>query len=168
VKIPVRVFSPIGGVTYRTDLPERQRHQSPWEVFDCRLVLALDDFGKILTAHDIVEARIFSAWRPPPRNSPGDVAKRHQAALAVDVRTLKKKSGEELVVLDHFDGSIGSPVCNAPRDGLEPKGRELRELVCGAADAHLFNSILTPNFDARHANHFHLELAPGKDWFLLR
>ncbi|HEY0469235.1 MAG TPA: extensin family protein, partial [Polyangiaceae bacterium] len=45
---------------------------------------------------------------------------------------------------------------------------ELHELVCAAAEAHLFNSILTPNYNPAHKNHFHLELTPDVDWFMLR
>ena len=45
---------------------------------------------------------------------------------------------------------------------------ELHDLVCAAAEAHVFNSILTPNYNPAHKNHFHLELTPDVDWFMLR
>ena len=35
-------------------------------------------------------------------------------------------------------------------------------------EAHVFNSILTPNYNPAHKNHFHLELTPDVDWFMLR
>lgn len=168
VKIPVRLLGPVGGVRYRTDASEAERRRSPWEVFDCRLVLSLDDFGEVLQRHEVVEARIFSAWRPPSKAHGNKLQRRHPGALAVDVRTFKKASGEELVILDHFGGRIGSPVCG-PGRGPEPpcpQGEALRAIVCGAAEAHIFNSILTPNHDAPHQNHFHLELTPGVGWFI--
>jgi hypothetical protein len=169
VKIPVRLLGPLGGVLYRTDAPESERRHSPWEVFDCRLVLSLVDFGEVLRQHEVVEARIFSAWRPPPKKGGATSPRRHPAALAVDVRTFKKANGEELSVLDHFGGRIGAPVCGPGRSPEPdcPEGQALREIVCGAADAHIFNSILTPNHDVPHRNHFHLEVTPGVGWFIL-
>lgn len=168
VKIPVRLSGPVGGVVYRTDEPDAARRTSPWLVFDCRLVLSLCDFGQILAQHEVVEARIFSAWRPPPKSWKGSVGRRHQGGLAVDVRTFRKASGEELVVLSHFEGRIGAPVCESGRAPSHPEGKELLAIACGAAQAHLFNSILTPNYDAPHRNHFHLELTPDVGWFMLR
>jgi hypothetical protein len=40
--------------------------------------------------------------------------------------------------------------------------------VCAAADAHLFTTILTPNYDRAHYNHFHLEVTPEVKWHLVR
>jgi hypothetical protein len=168
VKIPVRLLGPVGGVVYRTDEPDAARRASPWEVFDCRLVLSLCDFGEILAKHEVVEARIFSAWRPPPKSFQGSVGRRHQGGLAVDVRTFRKQSGEELVILHHFEGRMGASVCESGRKPSHPEGKELLSIACGAADAHLFNSILTPNYDVPHRNHFHLELTPDVGWFMLR
>lgn len=172
VKIPVRLNGKVGGVLYRTDFPDSERAHVPWEVFDCRLVLALDDFSETLRAHSVAEVRIFSAWRPPAKSwKVSDWARRHQGALAVDVRELRKDDGEVLNVLDHFHGKLGASQCtagSAPASANQPEARELHEIVCRAAEAHIFNSILTPNYNPAHKNHFHLELTPGVDWFMLR
>ncbi len=172
VKIPVRLRGPLGGVLYRTDFPEEKRKQVPWEVFDCRLVLALHDFSHILQAHDVREVRIFSAWRPPHRRWPaGKIAKRHPGALAVDVRALIKDSGQVLLVKDHYNGRIGTETCGeraVPPSPATSEARELRSIVCEAADARIFNSILTPNYNRPHSNHFHLEVTAGVRWFLVR
>lgn len=92
VLIPVRLLSPLHGVTWRTDFAEDQRRTTPYEVLDCRLLLAIDDFSAILNQHDIEEVRIFSFWRPPPKSWPKDkIAKRHPGGLAADVRLFKKR-----------------------------------------------------------------------------
>ena len=94
VKIPVRLTGKVGGVLYRTDFPDNQRDDVPWEVYDCRLVLALDDFSEILREHAVAEARIFSAWRPPSKSyAMDDWQRRHPGGLAVDVRELRKDTG---------------------------------------------------------------------------
>ena len=172
VLAPLRLAGELGGVLYRTDFPEPQRQQVPWEVLDCRLVLAMHDFSAILRAHDVVEVRIFSGWRPPPKRWPADkIARRHPGGLALDVRLLRKASGSELVVEDDFHGRIGAETCGkaaVPPRPATPEARELRSIACEAADARIFNSILTPNYDRPHHNHFHLEVTAGVKWFIVR
>ena len=172
VKIPVRLTGKVGGVLYRTDFPDGERTLVPWEVFDCRLVLSLDDFGEVLRAHSIAEVRMFSAWRPPAKSWPmTEWGRRHQGALAIDVRELRKDNGEVLNVLEHFHGQLGGAQCVTgarPPNPDSAEARELHELVCSAAAAHVFNSILTPNYNPAHKNHFHLELTPDVAWFMLR
>ncbi|HEX3777167.1 MAG TPA: extensin family protein [Polyangiaceae bacterium] len=172
VEIPVRIPGPLNGVLYRTDFPDRERGKVPWEIFDCRLVLSLDDFGATLRAHSIVEVRIFSCFRPPPKSFPAnEVGKRHEGALAVDVREFRKEDGTALNVLEQFNGKLGATLCGpgaVPPNPDSAEARELHEIACAAADSHLFNSVLTPNYNPPHKNHFHLELTPHVDWFMLR
>ncbi|MEP7052407.1 MAG: extensin family protein [Pseudomonadota bacterium] len=172
VKIPIRLTGRVAGVLYRTDFPDAERASVPWEIFDCRLVLSLDDFGEILRAHSVAEVRMFSAWRPPSKNWPmTQWARRHEGALAIDVRELRKDTGETLNILEQFHGKLGASQCtpNAPAPNPDSaEARELHAIVCAAAAAHLFNSILTPNYNPPHKNHFHLELTPDVDWFMLR
>jgi hypothetical protein len=76
-----------------------------------------------------------------------------------------------LSVLKDFHGRLGSTQCTsvAPPPAPDDRGaRELHALVCEAAQARIFNSILTPNYNPEHRNHFHLELTPDVDWFMLR
>lgn len=180
VRMPIRLLGPLHGVLFRSDLPDRERAHCPWEVFDCRLALSVDDFAEVLARHDVVEARIFSAWRPAKQGAQ-EFGKRHPAALAVDVRALKKANGEELVVLKHFEGHLGEKVCDGDRQPETAAGRELLAIVCESARGHFFNSMLTPNFNAEHKNHFHLELTlvgrsgqspatadRGVSWFMLQ
>ncbi len=172
VLAPVRLRGTVGGVLYRTDFPDDRRATVPWEIFDCRLVLALSDLSVLLRAHDVVEVRMFSAYRPPPKGWPaGKVARRHPGALAIDVRTLRRANGEEFVVKDDWIAQIGRDPCgpDAPPSAPETeRARELRGLVCELSEARIFHSILTPNYDRAHFNHFHLELAPAVTWFIAR
>jgi hypothetical protein len=172
VLVPVRLAAPLNGVVYRTALSQSARETSPWEVFDCRLALALYDFGDILHAHDIDEVLIFSAWRPPPKTWPQErIADRHPGGLAVDVEKFRRKSGEWLVVLNDYHGRVRSQTCGkrqvAPKPPT-PAAKELRSIVCEAAEAHIFNAVLTPNYNRAHVNHFHLEVKAGVSWFLVR
>ncbi|WP_437778022.1 extensin family protein [Sorangium sp. So ce1097] len=98
-------------------------------------------------------------WAPP--------GTRHPAGLAIDVGALRKRDGTWMSVARHFHGRIGDKTCGggAPQPEL-PEARELRSIVCEAADLGIFTYVLTPNYDAPHADHFHMEIKPGVRWFL--
>jgi hypothetical protein len=175
VLAPIRLRGPLGGVTYRTEAPAAEREKSPFEVFDCRLALALDDFGAILRAHDVEEALIFSAWRPPPKSWPATkLATRHPGALAVDIRVFVKKAapGSErptLVVERDWLPAHEAPSCGDKAPPILPdtaEAREIRDIFCQASDRRIFSSMLGPNYDKPHKNHFHLEVTPGVKWRL--
>lgn len=172
VLIPVRLSGPVGGVVYRTALSEAAQKTSPWEVYDCRLVLALSDFSAILQAHQIDEVVIFSAWRPPRKTWPeGKLADRHGGGLAVDLQKFHRKSGEWTIVDKDYHGRIGSHTCGKDRAAPKPataSAIELHAIVCEASDARIFNVILTPNYNRAHRNHFHVEVKTGVTWFLTR
>jgi hypothetical protein len=172
VLAPVRLTGPLHGVVFRTGLPAPQRATSPWEIVDCRLALALDDFAAQLAAHDVAEVIHFSVYRPPlGRTWPeGKLGTRHPGVLAIDAGSFVKKDGTTLQVERDFHGRIGARTCGAGA-GPEPatsQARELRQIVCDAADARLFNVILTPDYNWPHRNHFHLEVTAGATWFLVR
>jgi hypothetical protein len=169
---PVRLEGPVSGVTYRSDYSDAQREKLPYDVFECRLVVALSDFGAILRTHDVTEVRIFSAWRPPPKSWPeGKPAYHHPGALAADLRLFKKSSCESLDVEPNFHGRIGAPPCGpnaVPPEPATPAALELRSILCAAADARLFHVLLSPNYDVPHRNHFHVEVRPEVRWLIVR
>lgn len=170
VLAPVRLTGPLQGVLFRTDLADAARATSPWELADCRLVLSLDDLAGILKQHDVVEVRHYSIYRPPPKGWPDDRrGTRHNGGLALDAARFVGKDGSVLDVDKHFHGAIGAKTCGAGA-GPWPATAEavkLRAILCEAVDAHLFNVVLTPNYNRPHKNHFHLELTEGVTWFLV-
>ena len=100
-----------------------------------------------------------TTWAPP--------GTRHPAGLAIDVGLLHKKDGRWLSVARQFQGHIGDKTCG---DGAyvpeSPDARELRALVCEATDLGVFTYVLTPDYNAAHVDHFHMEIKPGVRWFL--
>ncbi len=166
VMIPLRLAGPLSGVLFRSMLSPKARSTSPYDIYDCRLVLALDDFARILAKHDVVEVVHFSAYRPPsnkrPLRGPG---RRHPGGLAIDTGLFKTKDGRTLSVEKDFDGRRGERPCGAR---AKPGPSELRSIVCEAVDAQLFNVVLTPGFNRAHKNHFHLEVTAGARWVHVR
>jgi hypothetical protein len=170
VLVPIRLKGSLHGVEFRTNLGEEQRATSLWEIADCRLVLALDDFAAILAEHDIVEVRHYSMYRKPPDRWADDkLGTRHNGALALDAARFIRRDGTKLDVLDDFKGKRGSKTCGPKaRKVKDPAAIELREIVCAVVERHLFNVVLTPNFNRAHRNHLHLEVTAGVDWFMVR
>ncbi len=98
-------------------------------------------------------------WAPP--------GTRHPAGLAIDVGILKKADGTTLNIAQHFQGKIGQRTCGADAPVPDSEAaRDLRSIVCGARDGQVFTYALTPNYDADHFDHFHMELKPDVEWFL--
>lgn len=171
VLAPVRLGTPLHGITFHTMLPMAQRPTSPYEILDCRLVLALDDFAAILAKHDVVEVIHYSVYRPPSARGwvDGRIGRQHDGGLAIDAGIFVRKDGTTLNVERDFHGRIGATTCG-PNTGPSPATSEavvLRQIACEAADAHLFNVELTPDYNWAHRNHFHLEVTPNVTWFLV-
>ena len=170
VRLPIRLTGPLQGVTIHSALPAEQRKDSPFEILDARLALVLDDFCLILAQHDVVELVHFTMYRPPtktPKDRNGPQT-RHPGGLAIDLGAVRKRNGQWLAVGPHWPPQLGAQTCGpGARKLRSPKGRELVSIVCEAADQRIFHYMLTPHFDAPHADHLHLEIKPGVEWFLV-
>ena len=169
VLAPVRLIGPLHGVVFRTDQSDEVRAISPYEIADCRLVLALDDLAEILSQHDIVEVRHYSIYRPPRSWPDGKLGAQHVGALAIDAGRFIDRAGTVLDVDRDFHGKIGAPTCGeraAPRPAT-PEALALRAMLCEIVDRRLVQVVLTPNYNRPHKNHFHLEVTAGVDWFMV-
>jgi hypothetical protein len=170
VLAPIRLTGPVRGIAFHSGLAPATRSESPYEILDCRLALALDDFSVILARHGVAEVVHFSMYRPPPRGWPdGRIGGQHGGALAIDAARFVKRDGTSLDVDRDFAGRIGETTCGW--SAVQPPtiaSAELRSIVCEAAEAHLFHVELTPDYNAKHKNHFHLEVTAKVKWFLVR
>jgi hypothetical protein len=83
------------------------------------------------------------------------------------VGLLRKRDGRWLSVAGHFHGKIGDKTCGPGVTSPESAdARELRAIVCESSDLGIFTYVLTPNYNAAHADHYHMEIKPGVRWFL--
>lgn len=154
---PVRIVGPLSSVRIRTLRPRDERKRTPYELFDCRLVLALHDFARILVHHGIVDVMHYSAFRP---QVPGVAKRGHERALAIDIAFFGRADATAYSILRDFTPIAKEHPCRSHIRAAGP--RELREIVCEAVAQGLFHVALTPDYDAPHRDHFHLELVPGE------
>lgn len=171
IAAPVRLTGPLSGVTFRTLLPEKLRARSPYEICDCRLLLALDDFAKLLAAQRVVEVIHYSAYRPPPPGwSEGPFGLRHDGGLAIDVGYFRSADGTALNVERDFSPRPAERPCapGPPPRHATAESIALRKIVCDGVEARLFHLTLTPDYDFTHRDHFHFEVTPGATGFVAR
>lgn len=168
---PTRLKGALNDVTIATNFAGENGAPSIYALLDCRLVLALDDFTKYLKELGVNEIQFSSAYRPPPRGSLETAqGKRHSGGLAMDVHRFKSSDLGWVSVEKDFHGRIGAKVCGKAARPPIPATKAatlLHQLACKAHETHLFQSVLTPNYDYPHRNHFHLEVTPGVRWFLI-
>jgi hypothetical protein len=161
IDAPVILEGALRGVRFvRVFAAER----APPALMDCRLAVALDDLAIVTSDRGIAEVRYSSIHRPRRRGG----GRGHPAGLAIDINEFVRKDGVVLNVLKDFEGAgIGARTCgdSASRPS-SARAIELRELVCALDEARSFNLLLTPHYDRRHRDHFHLEVRRKILWFL--
>ena len=174
VRAPIRLTAPLRGVWIHSVLPEEQRVDTPFEILDARLALALYDAAEVFRLHDIVEIVHFTMYRPPGTQGSHDEEDeedergmfRHPGGLAIDLGAMKKKNGNWLAIGPHWPSDIGATTCGAEQKKLVPRrAKELMSMLCELADLRSFTYMLTPHFDKAHDDHFHLEIKPGVEYF---
>ncbi|MEJ7597188.1 MAG: extensin family protein [Kofleriaceae bacterium] len=166
---PITAQVPIGGITYRV-LGANNPRQTLYG--DCTLVRSLAEAAPIFAARGIVEVadlgiynyRCIGGGAPP--NSPKGISQ-HAYAKAIDIAGVTTTTGDFFSVNDDWViDPNAQETCMAP---AEPgKDQFLHELICALKAARVWNIVLTPNYNADHRNHFHVDLTPESDFIELR
>ncbi|NLE88781.1 MAG: extensin family protein [Myxococcales bacterium] len=162
---PLRIVAPLGEV--RFTVPPAS---TPFGVLDCRLALILHELTEVLVEHDVVRVRIDNFYRPKARLPRRRSYSQHAHGLAADVMEFELRDGQRLNVEDDWHGERGTPPCGPEARLLEENERSvrLRNLVCAIAARGLFHHILTPNYDAAHRDHLHMDIKRDAKWFGVR
>ena len=158
-KMPINgmPFKVVGGTNPRTTM-----------FGDCRiiksLVIAASSFRErditMVTDYGVYNYRCIGSGTPP--NCPQGMSQ-HAYGMAIDLAAFTTSDGTNYVVNDDWVIDPDSEeTCDAP---TEPgKDTFLHALICELKNAHVWNIVLTPNYNADHRNHFHVDLTPNKDF----
>jgi len=153
VPTPILLTGPVGGVSYRPVQSDRQIELS------CELVTRLPALSLLLRAHGVRVAHVNSSYRDQPRVS------FHTFGLALDIASFETRTGP-LVVASDFELAPDVATCDAKP--VSERGRAILALACALADSGLFSSVLTPNYNAGHRDHFHLDIRPNDSRLFVR
>ena len=127
-------------------------------VLDCSLVYSLARSGELLARHGIEVVRYSSAY--DRRNIRGTRRpSRHSFGLAIDVHTFRTADGEVYTIKDDYEQGLGDNL-DCIGEALTEAGQHLRAIDCLLTRSELYRVVLSPDFDADHYNHFHLEALP--------
>ena len=136
-------------------------------IFDCRLVVALETWSAWAREAGFVGVEHVSVFRPHSRVAATGRPSGHASAMAIDVLALIRADGSRFTILDDWaQRARGADPCTT-REETEEQAR-VRELACRGVREGLFQVVITPHHDDRHANHLHLEVRPDVDWAIVR
>lgn len=138
----------------------RMSATEPDLVVGCELAARLPRVARVL--HELGVRRIEVG--PPARASARSF---HRFGLAFDVYELELESGAVLVVERDFERQPDRATCEGPAPA-RPEARALREIACRLHEARALTTVITPNYNEGHHDHFHWDVRPGDERFYLR
>lgn len=159
---PVTVTTPINGLTYfayGATTPQARMFM------DCTLALALHKMAEVskprgVTAVEhigIYNYRCIGGGDPDVDNC---TPSQHAYAKAIDIHELRDAQGTTYnTETDWIIDPDTQQTCSAPTAGV--KDAFLHEMACLWNAQRVFAIILTPNYNAAHDNHFHVDLTAG-------
>ncbi len=163
----VVVRTPINGMSYR--YVDNADPRSSFSVMHCLLARSLAQAAPILRARDIVEVADIGVYNyrciggvGTPPDCPNGMSQ-HAYAKAIDIAGLTDSAGTFYSVNDDWVIDPDTEeTCAAP---TEPGADAfLHETICALKDAGVWNIVLTPNYNADHRNHFHVDMTTGADF----
>lgn len=147
----VRVQNPINGVVYRYI----ESSSASALYGSCELMLAVYELSALLREYDIVEVGHIGTYNCRVISGTSTLS-RHGYGDAIDLGSFFDSSGEEYNLVRDWQHNT----TNFTND----KARILYEIGLQMHERDIFNIVLTPNYNAAHDNHFHVDLTPGSDY----
>jgi hypothetical protein len=158
VATPVKLHAAVSGVSFRF------MHAGPGVVISCELAARLSDIAEVVKNHGVHTVYVLSAYRDHPYPS------FHTLGLALDLSRFDTDKGPLVVktdfVIDHNHQTCSPEADAAP--GLSEKHRALHAIACELSELHKFSSVLTPNYNVGHRDHFHVDIRPDDPRLFLR
>ncbi len=149
---------PIGGVTFVAMHDENDDDDRV--IISCELAARLPDLAALLARHGVTRVEVLSAYRNHPRPS------FHTFGLALDMAVFVT-ARDRLTVATDFELSPAHETCAAPAPN-NPRARALLAIACDLAASQRVSSVLTPNYNAGHRDHFHVDVRPDDPRLFVR
>ncbi|MBI5487976.1 MAG: extensin family protein [Deltaproteobacteria bacterium] len=153
----VEVDGPVEGVTFTGRV--RDGVAEPLEL-GCELALRLPRLARVLREAGVRTVVVGEPARFTLRSY-------HRFGLAFDVYKLELDDGTTLVVKNDFVLQPDAETC-AGDPPQAAAGAKLREIACALWDERVLSTVITPNYNEGHHDHFHWDVRPGDDRFYLR
>ena len=150
---PVLLYGPVEGV----DLVDGGGSDDPVLVA-CETAIAIADTAVIAASSDPAATRIMHYGTYNCRVIAGTSSlSNHAEGRAIDLAAFLLETGDEYTVVGDWEDGVANPVT--------PAGQWLRGLSNELWDTMTWHIILTPEFNADHNDHFHVDLTPGESFY---
>jgi hypothetical protein len=159
---PVRVEPTIRGVAYRYVSSESPSAM----VMDCGLAPRLARLADIVSEYgidEIVHIGVYN-YRCIGGGTPdsGCTPSQHAYARAIDLHEFGLADNSDTYNVETDWNITGRGVCPGTPTGTADQ--VLHEIACRMHSESVFNIILTPEYNAAHRNHFHVDLTSGSNF----
>ena len=159
---PITVTLPLNGVAYRYSGNAAQRKTL---YGDCQLMKSLAQAAPIVRAHDVQEIIDIGIYNyrciDQTKTPPNCTMSQHAYAKAIDLAQLVTGDGTHYSVLTDW---VIDSTATCMSDTSNDKDAFLHKVICELKAADVWNIVLTPNYNADHRNHFHVDLTNGADF----
>lgn len=160
---PITAKVPLNGLAWRYIDSDTQRTK---QYADCKLILSLAKATPFFRTRGITEVADYGIYNyrcigggDPPCTMG---ISQHASATAIDLAAFATATDTYTVKTDWVIDPDDEETCEA---ATEPgKDQFLHELICALKAAHVWNIVLTPNYNADHRDHFHVDLTPGANF----
>ncbi len=158
---PVTAMMPINGIAFRSGGAARTTMYG-----DCTLIKSLAEAASVWRARKIVEVTDLGVYNyrcinnsgTPPNCTIG--LSEHSFGNAIDLASFKDADGATYSVKD--DWVIDPTPYKTCLDPTVPgKDTFMHEMICAIKARMIWNIVLTPNYNALHRDHFHVDLTAG-------
>lgn len=151
IEEPVVLHPPIHGV----DFAYYDGSPTPNITAACNMALALVDTVDDVAARGVVKVLHYGTYNCRVIAGTSRLS-RHAFGDAIDLYGFVFGDGRRYTVVGDFEDGDATPE--------SPGGEFLYQAVHRWHDAELWSIILTPNYNAAHDDHFHVDLTPGADF----
>ena len=154
VPTPVELTGRVGGIWYR------QTHEERTLLISCEMAARLPKLSRVLRRRGVRGVDVMSAYRDKPRPS------FHTLGLGLDLLRFWTARGV-LSVFHDFEETPNHATCGAPTPKTAA-GKQLLKIACDLFATRAFSTVLTPNYDDGHRDHFHIDARPDDPRVFLR
>ncbi len=158
---PVRVQPYIDGVRFRYV----SNAEPTAMLMDCELGVRLHALARLVAGYgvdEVIHIGIYN-YRCIGGGDPDSgtcTPSQHAYARAIDLHAFGLADGDETLSTetDFVITTSGDP---CPIESFDEKDRVLKEIACALWSERIFQIVLTPNYNAAHRNHYHVDLTEG-------
>jgi cysteine-rich repeat protein len=167
IHTPLRFLSPMRGITY---LPFGATNpRADGELASCALTETLVNISPDLTSRNITKIEHLGIYNfrcigGGDPTSGTCTPSEHAFAKGIDLHEFRDSAGQTFnTETDFVIDPAGSNTCTAATSNA--KDALLHAVACAIHDAATkFHIVLTPNFNADHRNHFHVDIKTGSNF----